>query len=90
MTTYFYKLLNGLWAIPMVLIIRLIRPVVLIRVGTLFSGRIGHFGMDAGMQWAEQQNHNQRIIDLYWLEEPISNKQWATMVCRNFLTFSWV
>ena len=90
MTTYFYKLLNGLWAIPMVLIIRLIRPVVLIRVGTLFSGRIGHFGMDAGMQWAEQQNHNQRIIDLYWLEEPISNKQWATMVCRNFLAFSWV
>jgi len=84
------NLLHSIWAIPCVLIIRLLRPIILIRIGTLFSGRIGHFAMDAGIQWAEQQNHNHGIIDLYWLERPISNKQWATMVCRNFLVFSWV
>ena len=84
------NLLYSVWAIPCVLIIRLLRPIILIRIGTFFSGRIGHFGMDAGMQWAERQKYNHRIIDLYWLEEPISNKQWATMVCRNFLVFSWV
>ena len=84
------NLLHSVWAIPCVLIIRLLRPIILIRIGTLFSGRIGHFAIDSGMQWAERKNHNHRIIDLYWLEEPISNKQWATMVCRNFLTFSWV
>jgi putative glycosyltransferase (TIGR04372 family) len=84
------NLLHSVWAIPCVLIIRLLRPIILIRIGTFFSGRIGHFVIDAGMQWAERQNHNHKIIDLYWLEEPVSNKQWATMVCRNFLTFSWV
>jgi putative glycosyltransferase (TIGR04372 family) len=84
------NLLHSIWAIPCVLIIRLLRPIILIRIGTFFSGRIGHFVIDAGMQWAERQNHNHKIIDLYWLEEPVSNKQWATMVCRNFLTFSWV
>ena len=83
-------LIQGVWAIPCVFIIRLLRPIILIRIGTFFSGRIGHFVIDAGMQWAERQNHNHKIIDLYWLEEPVSNKQWATMVCRNFLTFSWV
>jgi len=81
---------SAIWAIPCVLIIRLLRPFILIRVGSIRSNRIGHFGIDAGMQWAERQKYNHRIIDLYWLDEPISNKQWATMVCRNFLVFSWV
>jgi len=84
------KFIHSVWAIPCVLIIRLLRPIILIRIGTFFSARIGHFVIDSGMQWVDRQNHNHRIIDLYWLEEPISNKQWATMVCRNFLAFSWV
>jgi len=46
------NLLYSVWAIPCVLIIRLLRPIILIRIGTFFSGRIGHFAIDSGMQWA--------------------------------------
>jgi len=67
-----------------------LRPVVLIRIGTFFSARIGHFSMDAGLRLAEKKKQQWNTIDLYWLEEPISNKQWAKMVSRNFHTFSWV
>jgi len=37
------NLLHSVWAIPCVLIIRLLRPIILIRIGTLFSGRIWSF-----------------------------------------------
>ena len=83
------NLINSVWAIPSVLIIRLVRPIVLIRVGQFFSARIGHFAIDAGIQWAERCSMNSRVIDLYWIEEPISNKQWAKMISRNLTTFTW-
>jgi putative glycosyltransferase (TIGR04372 family) len=80
---YFYNVIHSIWAIPCVFIIRLIRPIVLIRVGTFFSARIGHFAMDAGMIWSEHQYHNYKVVDLYWIDEPVSNIQWKKMIERN-------
>ena len=48
----FTTILHGIWAIPVVGIIRIISPVLLIRLGTLRSDRIGHFVADAGQQFA--------------------------------------
>jgi putative glycosyltransferase (TIGR04372 family) len=71
-------------ALPVVLTIRLIRPWLLVRWGTLHSSRIGHFagntelylcGHDAGINVPKQ-----RHVDLFSMEHgPISNQQLAIM-----------
>ena len=83
------NLLYSVWAIPCVLIIRLLRPIILIRIGTLFSGRIGHFAKDAGIQWIENKT-NGNDINIYWLDKDTCNKQWEKMVRRNFFVHAWV
>ena len=82
-------LIQGVWAIPCVFIIRLLRPIILIRIGTLFSGRIGHFAKDAGIQWIENKT-NGNDINIYWLDKDTCNKQWEKMVRRNFFVHAWV
>ena len=39
--------LNWIWAIPGVMIIRIIRPWLVVRMTEIFSERIGHFSTDA-------------------------------------------
>ena len=82
--TKFIKLIHGTWAIPFVLIMRFIKPLVLIRIGSIRSDRIGHFVGDAGQQWAMLHNKEDGVIDWYWLQENTCNDQWEKMVRRNF------
>ncbi len=83
--------MHSLWAIPAVLIIRLIRPIVLIRVGTFLSSRVGHFVADAASQWLINQNtKNMLTVDLYWLDCWTCNAQWTQMVKRNLNVFKFV
>ena len=55
--TYFFRkfiyILHGIWAIPVVMVIRIIRPIILIKVGTFLHTRIGHFAADVGQEWAK-------------------------------------
>ncbi len=81
---------HGIWAVPAVLIIRLIRPFVVIRVGGFSCLRIGHFAADAGHQWAKLQDKPANMVDWFWIQEPTCNKQWAKMVKRNFPCYFWV
>ncbi len=84
------KFINLFWAVPIVLVIRLFRPWINIRIGTIKSDRIGHFVDDAGQQWAELSEKSSNQIDLYWLDKQTSNQQWAKMVRRNFKVAWWV
>ncbi len=83
------ELVNGIWAIPFVLLIRALRPMVLIRLGTLFSARIGHFASDGAEQVARLQQQPPNTVDLYWLG-PTSNSQWERMIRRSLSVHSWV
>ena len=86
----FFLILSGVWAIPFVLIMRIFRGVILFRIGTLRSDRIGHFASDSGQQFAANSlNSTNRTVDLYWLSKYISNKQLELMVRRNFLVFNF-
>ncbi len=82
--------LISVWAIPIVFLIRCIRPYYLIKFGTFNCFRIGHFAADTGQRFAENQSLNRNQIQLYWLPENTSNSFWASLVRRNFLVFSWV
>ena len=80
-------ILNGVWAIPIIIVIRIIRPFLLIRFGTFFSNRIGHFVADSAHQFVKQDTN---IIELYWLDNSTCNKQWSKMVKRNLSVYWWV
>ena len=75
--TQILTLVSGFWSIPIVLLIRLIRPIVIVRLGTFFSNRIGHFVADSAHQFVKQDTN---IIELYWLDNSTCNKQWSKMV----------
>ena len=81
--------MNGVWAVPAVLLIRALRPIVLIRLGTLFSWRIGHFVADGAEQVARRQQHASNSVDWFWLWKTC-NSQWECMIRRNFRVHSWV
>ena len=80
-------LVSGFWSIPVVLLIRLIRPIVIVRLGTFFSNRIGHFVADSAHQFVKLDTN---IIELYWLDNLTCNKQWSKMVKRNLPVYWWV
>jgi len=81
--------INGLWAVPLVLIFRILQPHLKIRFGTIRSDRIGHFVQDAAEQLARTKQ-NKNTIELFWLSKKICNKQWEKMVKRNLPVFRWV
>ncbi len=71
-------------AVPAVLVIRLIRPWLLVRLGSLISARIGHFASNTELYLCEQDAGinapQQRHADLFYMAyRPICNQQLATM-----------
>jgi len=83
-------LTHGVWALPVVLTIRMIRPWRTIRFGTIRSDRIGHFAADAGHQLNGLQLQDKQFIDLYWLPRKTCNKFFARLVCRHLFVYWWV
>ena len=84
--------LNGIWAIPAVFFIRMIRPWVWFRIGILASERSGHFVPDSAIYLALQslESTRWRTVYLFWFPRPTSNEQWAKMVCRQLCVRWWV
>ena len=80
------KLPFYIFAIPVVLIIRLIRPWLLVRIGALISSRIGHFAANTELYLCERDAGinvpNQRHIDVFFMDKPVCNQQLAVMWYR--------
>ena len=77
------SLINATWAVPVVIFVRIMRPLIFIRIGRLFSGRIGHFVPDAAEHSVKKSLQVQRTYDFYYFFGGICNDQWAKMVRRN-------
>jgi putative glycosyltransferase (TIGR04372 family) len=82
-------LINGLWAVPSVLLMRALRPIVLVRLGTLESARIGHFVIDGAEQLARYQQQPANTSDWFWLGKTC-NSQWERMIRRALPVHAWV
>lgn len=82
-TKSIYYFFFGVISIPIVLIIRLIRPWVLIRISPIRSERIGHFALETEMYLSQQDLEinvpQQNFIDLFYFGGQISNMQLAIM-----------
>ena len=78
-----FKLPLYILAVPGVLVIRLIRPWLLVRWGGLISSRIGHFAANTELYLCEQDAGinvpNQCHIDLFYMGGPICNQQLTIM-----------
>ena len=78
------KLPSYVAATILVLILRTIRPWFLVRIGSLVSSRIGHFGVNTELYLCEYDagidQPNQRHIDLFYFKSlPVCNQQLAKM-----------
>lgn len=78
-----FKLPLYILAVPVVLVLRLIRPWLLVRWGGLISARIGHFASNTEMYLCERDAGinvpKQRHVDLFYMERSICNQQLAIM-----------
>ncbi len=73
-----------IFAILVVLVIRLIRPWLLVRIGGLLSSRLGHFAANTELYLCEQDafinTPKQQYVDLFFFaNKPICNLQLAKM-----------
>jgi putative glycosyltransferase (TIGR04372 family) len=65
-------------ALVFVIVIRVIRPFILVRVGAMRSDRIGHFVLETDLMLLEQEQgispRPRRSVDIWYAPEPISNR----------------
>ena len=71
------------FAIPVVVLLRLIRPWLLVRWGNLYSSRIGHFAANTELYLCERaagiNMPKRRHVDIFFIEGLICNQQLAKM-----------
>ena len=76
------KIVNGLWAIPLLFFIRLIKPFIFIKFLSINSIRIGHFVTDSVHQIVLAKDFPRDGYKLISFEEPTANDYWATFLKR--------
>jgi putative glycosyltransferase (TIGR04372 family) len=75
------RILVSIVAIFLVIIIRLIYPLIIVRVGTLNSRRIGHFITESIMLiYRSNFQKKRRQFELISFSKDLSNRYWAKMV----------
>jgi putative glycosyltransferase (TIGR04372 family) len=82
------KLLFLLICPLLVLVVRVLRPVILIRFGRLYSDRIGHFALEPELFYLCRRDAGmvpQRTLDIFYYDTVISNYQLKKMWDRTLL-----
>lgn len=78
-------LISAFWAVPSVILVRLLKPWIRIRFGTIRNDRIGHFAHDLGVHYARRKIESLRATNLYWLSGYTCNTFWDKVARRNFM-----
>lgn len=79
-------LLNGLWALPVVVIIFLISPFIKIYIFEINSKRIGHFVADSIHFFLHSKSTPNQVF-LFWYMKPSANTFWEKYLSRNLKIF---
>lgn len=85
-------LLHGLWAVPVVFLMRVMKPFKTIRIGAPRVSRIGHFAADVGQRKARDLIEGcADAIDWYYLDvnANCSNHYWAKVTGRWLRLSRW-
>ena len=75
-----------------ILVVRLLRPLILIRFGPLVSFRIGHFSSNTETYLTERDAglHGKRVLDIFYHRFPICNQQLRKMWKGSSLFHAWL
>jgi len=78
-------------AMPLVLFVKLVRPLILIRFGCLRSSRIGHFSLNNELYLCKRDIDmlDRRTLDIFFHDLPISNQQLKKMLERRLRVCSF-
>ncbi len=78
-----------LFALPAVLIIRFLRPLVVVRLGPLPSSRLGHFAIETEMYLCDRdkRKNGSQPFDIFYHRLPICNHQLKSMWDRKLRVF---
>ena len=75
---YFEKIILFILSLPFFVLIKLIRPIFLIRFREIPSARIGHFAIETELYLCEKNHKLRQIskphIDIFFVGKNISNK----------------
>lgn len=74
--------------LPIALLVRLIRPIILIRFGFFYGSRIGHLAFDVEYYLSEKEKSNSKSIDLFFISKPICNKYFVRLISRQLFVFA--
>lgn len=83
-TRVFLFLINGLWALPLVMLSRVIKPVFFIKFGICSTERIGYF-IPASLKEIIHIKKYARSTITFWGTRKVSNYQWLKMVKKELL-----
>lgn len=89
----FLYLINALWAIPLLIVVRVIVPFVHIRFGRFYFDRVGHFAADVGRHRAQYLlDESKKTLDFWYLpdDNDCSNAYWAQITRKWFRVHSLV
>ena len=78
---------------PLVIVIRILRPFVIIRFGELIARRVGHFSGDTEMYLCERNTgkYPRNTFDIFFYRNPVSNQQLLTMWRRTLRIWNfWI
>ena len=84
-----FNILNAFWAIPFVILVRLLRPIFFIRFTLLRSNRIGHFVADSVQLMILNEKKNQNFRRILSFKVPSSNNYWETRVKEKLRIRQW-
>ena len=84
-----------LLSIPLIIILRLIKPWYLIRWGKLISSRIGHFAINTEIYCCKRDaginSPSQKYLDLFYMKKYVCNKQLEKMWRRSLIVLpAWL
>ena len=87
-----WTLLLMVLAVPVVLLVRLMRPFLIIRFGQLASRRLGHFAANTELYLCKRDLglYDRRTFDIFYHTYPISNYQLKKMWERTLHVFRFV
>ena len=74
---------------PLVFVIRVLKPFYFIKFSSILSSRIGHFVSDSVHLMILSRNSREEPHRLIFFEEPSSNEFWAKLVKRNLNINQW-
>jgi putative glycosyltransferase (TIGR04372 family) len=78
-----------LWLVP-ALIMRLLRPLVLIRIGALSSNRIGHLTFEPDIYLCRRHHgHEPHAFDVFFHSAPVCNRFLHTLWARRLRIWQW-